>query len=190
VTLSRRRAALGLLGLAAGAVAQTAALGATPSATPPVEAATALPGVRIQGDSRLRFFGLRIYDARLWVGAKAVESDWSAVPFALELVYARQLKGAQIAERSLKEMRRQGDIAPETEQRWRAALEQWLPDVKEGDRLTGVNHPGRGLTLYFNGSPRAESADLDLARVFFGIWLSPRTSEPALREALLGRPTP
>jgi hypothetical protein len=185
VNLSRRQAALGLLGLpglAAGARARTAA--------PPPEASAALPGSRLQGTSRLRLLGLRIYDARLWVGATAVETDWAAVPFALEVVYARQLKGTQIAERSLKEMRRQGEIDPETGQRWLATLEQWLPDVKEGDRLTGVNHPGRGLTLYFNGSPRAESADPDLARVFFGIWLSPRTSEPALRDALLGRAKP
>jgi hypothetical protein len=74
--------------------------------------------------------------------------------------------------------------------RWLATLEQGLPDVNEGDRLKGVNRPGRGLALWFNGSPRAESADLDLARVFFGSWLSPRTLEPALREALPGRAKP
>ena len=180
--LSRRHAALGLVGLAAGVRAEVPAA--------PVEVAAALPGGRLQGESRLRFFGLLIYDARLWVGAQPVQADWATVPFALELQYARQLKGAQIAERSLKEMQRQGDIPPETEQRWLATLKQWVPDVKEGDRITGVNLPGRGLKFYFNGVARAESADTELARVFFGIWLSPRTSEPALREALLGRAKP
>jgi hypothetical protein len=63
-----------------------------------------------------------------------------------------------------------------------------VPDVKEGDRLTGQNLPGVGLKLYVNGVLRTESTDVELARVFFGIWLSPRTSEPALREALLGLP--
>ena len=29
--------------------------------------------------------------------------------------------------------------------------------------------------------------DAEFTRLFFGIWLSPRTSEPRLREALLGR---
>jgi hypothetical protein len=42
-----------------------------------------------------------------------------------------------------------------------------------------------------NGRPLGEVRDPDFARVFFGIWLSPRTSEPALREALLlGRAHP
>lgn len=30
-----------------------------------------------------------------------------------------------------------------------------------------------------------EVADPEFARLFFGIWLSPNTSEPALRQALL-----
>jgi hypothetical protein len=157
-------------------------------AAPPVEVAAAVPGARLQGSSRVRLLGLSIYDARLWVGAQAVGPDWAAVPFALELQYARSFKGAQIAERSLTEMKRQGDFAAETTERWLATLKQWVPDVKEGDRLTGQNLPGVGLKLYVNGVLRTESTDVELARVFFGIWLSPRTSEPALREALLGLP--
>jgi hypothetical protein len=31
-------------------------------------------------------------------------------------------------------------------------------------------------------------ADAEFARLFFGIWLSPRTSAPALRQALMGNP--
>jgi hypothetical protein len=160
------------------------------SSSAPAEVAAALPGARLQGESRLRYFGLRIYDARLWVGSNPVEAEWAAVPFALEMEYARRLLGVQIAERSLAEMKRQGDLPPETEQRWLATLKQWLPDVKDGDRITGLNIPGHGLKLYLNGAPRAESADAELSRVFFGIWLSPRTSEPALRQALLGRAKP
>jgi hypothetical protein len=42
-----------------------------------------------------------------------------------------------------------------------------------------------------NGQPAGEIRDPEFARLFFGIWLSPRTSEPAMRRALLagrGRP--
>ena len=45
--------------------------------------------------------------------------------------------------------------------------------------------PGVGTRFFFNGSLRGEVADADFTRLFFGIWLSPKTSEPRLREQLL-----
>ena len=54
-----------------------------------------------------------------------------------------------------------------------------------GDRLTGLYEPGRGMRLWRGSEPLGASEDAELARLFFGIWLSPRTSEPGLRKALL-----
>jgi len=173
--------------LPAAAWLATGAARAQPQPQVPAEVAAALAGARLVGSARLRFMGLRIYDARLWAGTQAPGSDWVGMPWALELSYGRDVKGAQIAERSLVEMRRQGDIAPETAARWLAQMQQLFPDVREGDRLTGVNVPGSGARFFFNGSPRGEVADADFARWFFGIWLSPRTSEPAMRTSLLGQ---
>jgi hypothetical protein len=151
----------------------------------PPEVAADVPGAKLIGEGRLRFLGLRIYDARLW-SAQPPASDWSAAPLALELRYARSLDGAKIADRSLDEMRRQGDIEPAVAQRWLAAMTQLFPDVKENDRITGVLLPGLGARFFFNGQARGDLRDVRFARLFFGIWLSPKTSEPALRESLLG----
>ena len=65
-------------------------------------------------------------------------------------------------------------------------MEAAFPDVKDGDRLTGRYEPGSGAQFFFNGQPRQRIDDAQFARLFFGIWLSPQTSEPALREQLLG----
>lgn len=137
----------------------------------------------------MRFLGMSIYDAKLWVGAAAVPpaGDWSALPFAIELTYSRTLWGSMIASRSLSEMRRQGEIAPEVADRWLAAMNALFPDVKDGDRLIGANLPGQGGRFFLNGKPHGTAMDEAFARVFFGIWLSPKTSEPALRIALLGQ---
>ena len=157
------------------------------AASAPAEVRAALPQARLQGSGLMRFFGLRVYAARLWTGANPVAAGWAAVPFALELEYARELKGAEIAERSLVEMQRQGEIAPATAQRWLALMKQIFPDVKDGDRITGIHEPGQGARFFLNGHARgAPVADEDFSRVFFGIWLSPRSSEPELRAALLG----
>lgn len=170
---------LPLLLAAPGLRAQTAA---------PAELAADLPGAKLQGSGLLRFFGLKIYDARLWLGSKALADDWGTTPLALELQYARTLYGAQIAERSLKEMRRQGDIAAADADRWLGAMKQVFPDVKENDRITGLNLPGVGARFFVNGALKGDIRDAQFARLFFGIWLSEKTSEPALRNALLGRP--
>lgn len=178
-----------LLGLAALPFGASRAQSPLPASGPP-ELTGELMGARLAGTARLRFFGLHIYDARLWVGARALGTDWAASPFALELQYARGLKGEQIAERSLTEMRRQGEIDDVTAERWLGNMKQIFPDVQAGDRITGLNLPGMGVRFFVNGTMRSEVREAEFARTFFGIWLSPRTSEPAMREQLLGRKAP
>ncbi len=172
----------GLLAGAGATRAQAPAAGA-----PPPELANALPASRLQGRARLRFMGLYIYEARLWVAAAPVAADWTVVPFAIEIEYARKLWGSMIADRSLSEMRRQGDIAPDAAERWLTTMKALFPDVREGDRLTGVHTPGQGARFFLNGAAHGTPQDTAFSRVFFGIWLSPKTSEPAMRNALLGQ---
>lgn len=188
-----RRRALGWLGGAAGA----GLLGAFASApqpawallsreTPP-EVLAALPAGEPRGDGRLTFLGLHVYDARLWVGPGFDAAAFDRLPLALELVYARRLSGAQIAERSLKEMQRVPGIAPEQASAWLAEMTAAFPDVAANDRLTGVLAPTEGARFFLNGRLRREVRDPDFARRFFGIWLAPQTSQPRLRESLLGQ---
>jgi hypothetical protein len=154
----------------------------------PAEMLSEWPSARLQGSGRLRFLGLHVYDIRLWTPEPRLgEDDWSKAPLALEIEYARALVGKLIAERSLGEMRRSGPIAAETESRWLGAMNDLFPDVKAGDRITGVQRPGTTTRFFYNGALRGEVRDADFTRRFFGIWLAPATSEPKLRESLLGR---
>ena len=174
-----------LLAAGLGAALFAAARPARASLAPP-EVAAELPAARLQGSARFRVFGLRVYDARLWVGERAVGDDWD-VPLALEIEYLRAFEGAKIAERSLDEMRRQGEIAPADAERWRREMTRIFPDVRERDRITGVKRPGEAARFFVNGRLRGEVRDGEFARRFFGIWLAPATSEPRLRESLLGK---
>jgi hypothetical protein len=60
-----------------------------------------------------------------------------------------------------------------------------FPDVRAGDRITGLYRVEGPTRFYLNGKPLGEIDDPMFGRAFFGIWLDARTSEPALREALL-----
>ena len=88
--------------------------------------------------------------------------------------------------RSLEEMRRVGTVPAAEGERWLAAMKQLFPDVNDGDRLTGVHRPGEAARFHLNDRFLGEVRDGAFARLFFSIWLSPKTSEPKLRAALLG----
>lgn len=148
------------------------------------------PATRAAGHGRLRFWGIDVYDARLWVAPGFRQSDYAAHPFALQLQYLRGFSGADIARRSLEEMRRESPMSPDQAAAWQSGLARLLPDVRAGDRITGVNQPGRGALFLLNGKPLGELGDARFARLFFGIWLAPQTSEPALRAALLAGTQP
>ncbi|KQW45765.1 MULTISPECIES: chalcone isomerase family protein [unclassified Roseateles] len=145
-----------------------------------------LTGLSQRGRARFRFFGLHVYDIRLWSAAPVTAANWQEQPLTLELQYARSLDGAEIAKRSLKEMRRQAAITDAQAQAWLAEMQLAFPDVKAGDRISGSFEPGAGAQFFINGQPRRRVADATFARLFFGIWLSPQTSEPGLREQLFG----
>jgi hypothetical protein len=92
----------------------------------------------------------------------------------------------RIAERSSAEIARLGYGSPEERSRWDALMRRVFPDVRKGDRLTGLHVPGRGVRFFHNGQPIGESPDPAFARAFFAIWLDPRTSQPEFRRTLLG----
>ncbi len=152
----------------------------------PAEVRSELPGARLSGGGRLTYLLLHVYDARLWVGEGFAAERAESLPVALELEYALALVGRLIAERSLDEMRRVPGIGDEQAARWLAWLTATLPDVAKGDRITGVHKPGESLRLYVNGGLKGELRDAEFARRFIAIWLGPQTSEPALRQQLLG----
>ena len=146
-----------------------------------------LPGGRRQGQARLRFFGLSVYDAALWVEPGFEPASFERHRFVLELHYLRTLYGKAIAERSLKEMRGVGPISDAQAERWLAAMLQIFPDVKDGDHIAGLHLPGQGARFSLNDRPLGEVMEPEFARLFFGIWLSPGTSEPQMREQLIAQ---
>jgi len=147
-----------------------------------------VPGATLVGQGRLTFFGLKVYDARLWAAPGFDAVRFEQQPFALALSYLRGLKGALIAERSLKEMRPLPGFDASRETAWASRMTELFPDVGDGDTLVGLHLPGVGARFVLNGQVRGQVDDPLFARLFFGIWLSPQTSEPALRQALLGAP--
>lgn len=144
-----------------------------------------LPQGRLVGKGRLTFFGFQVYDARLWSVPGFKADNFASQPFALELAYLRDFKNRAVAERSIREMRRSANISDAQAGTWVEQMMRAYPDLKNGDRVMGLHLPGVGAAFFVNGKPTSEIRDAEFARLFFGIWLSPNTSEPKLRSALI-----
>lgn len=174
-----RRTAVPLALAAALALPAAARDGAPPHVARYVDEA------RLAGSGRFTWFGLPVYDAALYAGGPLDADEPAAQPFVLELRYARRLAGSAIAEASRDEMARLDAGSEAQRAAWHREMTRVFPDVVRGQRLAGVNLPGRGARFYLDGGFIGAIDDPAFARAFFAIWLDARTRAPALREALL-----
>ncbi len=159
----------------------------TRAAAPPLPAAIAemAPTLKARGGGELTFFGISVYDGWFW---SAVPGWPQTGPYALDLHYHRSLDGAKIAERSVDEIAKLGMGSPGDRTRWGEAMTRLFPDVKRGDRLTGINVGAGNVRYFHNGKAIGEISDPGFAEAFFGIWLHPKSSRADFRQKLLGAP--
>ncbi len=140
----------------------------------------------LMGSGALRFFGFKAYDAYLWSAALSPNPLASKSLFALEIDYTTSIKADEIANVSLVEMARLRNLNDTQIKAFTADLKKAFPDVKSGDKLTGVFVPGKGTRFFFNGRLTSEINDPAFGDAFFAIWLDEKTKQPGLRRALLG----
>lgn len=147
-----------------------------------------LPQAQTLGSGDLRWFGLRVYTARLWSARKPFDA---AAPFALELTYHLDISRQRFVDTSLDEIRRLSGkrFSAEKLQRWEADMQRAFIDVKAGDQLIGVYLPNEGCRFYNRSKLLAEIRDPEFANAFFAIWLDARTRKKDLRAQLLGERT-
>ncbi len=167
---------------AIGAIGAASALGAAADAAP---WRVALPKAQPVGGGDMTFFGMRIYRATLWSASRPFDP---AQPFALQLSYHRSISRQRLVDTSMDEIRRlaREPIPADTLARWKMLLASGFVDVNEGDELTGVYQPGRGMQLYDRQRMLADIDDDALARAFFDIWLNPDSRDQKLRQRLIG----
>lgn len=142
---------------------------------------------RLRGQANMRWFGLLLYEARLWTLDAFDSKHWADQRFALELVYARSFDGVKIAQASLELMQAQHGKVAERDRQWLAWMQQGFPNIQAKDRLLGLHQGAKeGCRFVHNRQVRLDIPDAHFAKAFFGIWLDPRTTEPALRRSLIG----
>jgi hypothetical protein len=157
-------------------------LGPLPALAAPAEIASVIHAEKPYGSGDAGVLFLTAYTATLWTDAPSWSMD---APFALTLQYGMGFDTDDLVSRTIKEMKHVDpgfDTAQEA--KLTPELNKAFPPVKSGDRITALHVPGKPVAFYRNGS---ETGTIDAAFVkdFFGIWLSPATSDSSLRASLL-----
>ena len=153
-----------------------------PALAAPAEIASVIHAATPYGTGKYAVLFITAYDAEVWTDARAWSMD---APFALTLRYHIGFSSDYLLNRTLREMKgvdpklSDADIA-----RYKKAMAFFAP-ASSGDEMTMLYQPGQPVKFFKNGAPTGEVSEPGFAQDFFGVWLSPATSEPDLRKSLL-----
>ena len=91
--------------------------------------------LRLQGKSRLTVMLWDVYDIKLFTSQGSFSFN---NPFALKITYLREIKGNDIANSTIEEIRRQGFSDEIKLAGWHTQLKKIFPNVKKGTVLIGL----------------------------------------------------
>ena len=151
--------------------------------TSPVQLEKYIDEPEVVGKTRLKVLFWNVYDAVLIAPAGQFEQS---KPFALELKYLRGFEGKEIASRSVDEMRDLGMQDEVKLAKWYQEMQGIFPNVTEGQMITGIVDSEQISHFYLDDKPLGKVHDKEFSDWFFNIWLSQDTSQPKMRQQLLG----
>ena len=155
---------------------------ATPSFAGDSCIAKYVPAASVSGSGKGTRLFFHVYDATLYA-PNGVYNEKK--PYALELVYHVNINGEDIAQDSVRQIRRMGMKDDSTLIKWHKELKEIFPNVKPGDSLTGV-HLASGQTLFCRDQHEiGRIKNKEFSRYFFGIWLDKKSEDATLRRNLL-----
>ena len=147
---------------------------------------TAIPqsdNLKVVGQAEMRWLMFPLY--RVTLKTPDGQYQESRFPQLLDIVYLRNIDKQDLLTATDREWSRLG-VAEKQRKEWIRQLGNLWPSIKRGDRLAfQVNPQGDNFFLY-NGKKLGGIADKQFGKSFLDIWLSPKTSQPAIRQRLLG----
>ncbi|WP_166415785.1 hypothetical protein [Cochlodiniinecator piscidefendens] len=124
-----------------------------------------------RGEATFRWFGIPVYDARLFTPGGAA-LNWQQ-DLTLELTYRRALARQSLIDSTQSEMQRLGYTRPQD-----ADLQSCFRNVRPGDTFRAQTEGADQLRLYLNGAEVCRLAQPDIRRGFMSIFLSDNSRAP------------
>jgi hypothetical protein len=164
-------------------VSATSAIATLPGTRPlPPQVLSTAPGIHPFGKGRHSWWGIRMYDATLWI----VGPQWSAAaPHAIDIEPGRAVPADTLVTNAIAEMR---DLKLGDERQlatWRAEMKKLIPNVQQGDQIVIFCSDTSRTLSYLNNSSTGEVDDPSFCPAVMSVWLHPQTKHQAVRRSLL-----
>ena len=150
-------------------------------AAKPPELAASIHAASPVGSAQMDKLFIHVYDASFWSDSSGV----SKPPYALSITYDMDFSKDDLIGRTVTELKHVSTLPDDKLQHYAAQLGTMWPDISSGDRITAFTPDAKQTVFYYNGKNVGKIADAEFTASFFGIWLSPKTSEPQMRKELL-----
>jgi hypothetical protein len=148
----------------------------------PPQVLSKAPGMHPFGKGRHSWWGVRMYDATLWI----VGPQWSAAaPHALDIEPGRAVPSDTLVSNAIAEMR-DLKVGDESKLRiWQAEMKKLIPNVRQGDQIVIFCSDTSRTLSYLNNSSIGEVDDPSFCPAVMSVWLHPQTKHQAIRKSLL-----
>lgn len=135
------------------------------------------------GETRLRVYFFRVYDAALYTDSGAYPG---ADTVALQLNYLRDIRAEQLVDTTRDEWKSLGYTVDEQAEDWLQELQIMWPDVSSGDCLIATSENHQHVRFYNQQGALGSIDNEQFAEQFFAIWLSEKSSFRRNRDELVG----
>lgn len=149
----------------------------------PPEIAASIHAASPVGSAEMNKLLFHVYDASFWSDSGGMTKP----PYALSITYDMDFSKGDLIDRTVTELKHVSNLSDDKLQSYTTQLGTIWPDISKGDRITAFTSNAKQTVFYYNGKKVGQIADADFTSAFFGIWLSPKTSEPQMRKELLGQ---
>lgn len=142
-----------------------------------------LPGDwKTVGAAELSVLWIDVYQAELLTPEGKFENVGS--PAILKITYRRDISQRDLIDETRKQIK--PFVDPKKAEFWLKQLQQFWPDITEGDQLSfWIDEEGKGR-FYFNQKLIGSITEEDFSMAFISIWLSDKSSYPRLARKLRG----
>lgn len=140
-------------------------------------------GLKEVGRAQFSVLFWDIYESRLLTSTGQYQDD--SFPKALEITYQMDITNANLLEKTIEQWQHL-ELEEQQYQQYSDELLVLWPNIEEGDTLLLKVEQDKSV-FYHNGVLRGEIKDQYFGPMFLAIWLSEKTSQPALREQLIGQ---
>lgn len=134
------------------------------------------------GEARMEYLFWDVYDATLYTPSGTYTAKQAPVKFTL--TYLRDFDAKDIVKATNEQWQHLGK--PQLSERYADTLLSIWPNIKKGESLTLLTDQQGYSTFFHNENQIGRINDATFAEDFLAIWLSENTSEPTIRNQLLG----